>query len=98
MTFFLTKQPKSVTGTCFNISIYRTANDCELLSIMVRDKDMQCWKCNLGEWYKCMDNYQEITDLMSKEVSVEIDFNAQPGTGYHTARFVPQKSNQNVHN
>ena len=68
---------KQVKGSCYNISIYRTANCVELLSIMVKDVDSKCWKFNLGEWSKFMKDYDEIVKLMSQLVIVEVDENAQ---------------------
>ena len=68
---------KQVTGSCYNVSIYRTANSVELLSIMVKEEDSKCWKFNLGEWCKFMKDYDEIVKLMSKLVIVEVDENAQ---------------------
>ena len=68
---------KQVTGSCYNVSIYRTANCVELLSIMIKDTDSKCWKFNLGEWSKFMKDYDEIVKLMSQLVIVEVDENAQ---------------------
>ena len=81
---------KIIKGSCYNVSIYRTVNDTELLSIMIKDKDSQCWKCNLGEWCKFINNYEEIVNLMMEDVSVELREDAQPADGYHPAKYVPQ--------
>ena len=74
---------KQVTGYCFNISIYCTATDAELLSVMVKDKDMRFWKFNLGEWKKItasgkqmLQNYNDIIQLLKQNITIEVDENA----------------------
>ena len=81
---------KQITGSCFNISIYRTASDVELLSVMIKDKDFKFWKFNLGEWRKFIKDYDEIIQLMTQTVTIEVEENCQSGGGYHPAKLVKQ--------
>ena len=76
---------KRIQGSCFNISIYRTASDAELLSIMVKDDEFKFWKFNLGEWKKLfasngdriMNNYMDVVQIFKETVTIEVDENAK---------------------
>ena len=76
---------KRIQGSCYNISIYRTASDAELLSIMVKDDEFKFRKFNLGEWKKLfasngdriMNNYMDVVQIFKETVTIEVDENAK---------------------
>ncbi len=55
---------KIVDGKCYHVSLYRTKENVELLSIIVRAKDEKIWKFNLGDWTKILNNREDVFKLM----------------------------------
>ena len=84
------KMKKRITGSCYNISIYRNANDIELLSVMLKDKESCCWKFNLGEWKTCFSSHNDIVLLMNKQVTIETDECAQPNGRYNFGQYITE--------
>ena len=55
---------KIVDGKCYHVSLYRTKENVELLSIIFRANDEKIWKFNLGDWTNILNNRQDIFKLM----------------------------------
>ena len=55
---------KNVDGKCYHVSLYRTKENVELLSIIVRANDEKIWEFNLGDWTKILNNREDVFKLM----------------------------------
>ena len=93
------KMKKRITGSCYNISIYRNANDIELLSVMLKDNDCPlcptCWKFNLGEWKTFFSSHNEIVQLMNQQITIETDECARADGRYNFGVYIkPQGKSQ----
>ena len=65
-----------VTGTCFNVSLFRANNGTMLLSIQLRAADGKIWKFNVGKAFdtELLTDYQDIYKIMTaRSITMETD-------------------------
>jgi len=71
---------KLIKGICFNVSIFRTDEGTELLSLQLRTEEGSVWKFNLGKAFdkKNVTDYGDIANVMSaKYITISTDDNNQ---------------------